>query len=155
MADPDENIVVTKSPEGKVLQSYGTLRLEPQVVFDKAKQLAKTGVWGRLFAVILEKKRPGDPVLCWLKCKQCSDLLSPSNISRAHDGHQKAYRAFKRQAVHFQGSASCNVSQRLSFGEASASGSGGETEPAPGSLQVSSKRVHFARPSLPSGCPCL
>ena len=83
--------------------------------------------------MILEKKnwkKPGDPVHCWLKCKQCSDLLSPaSNVSRAQSpegkvSHQKGCMALKRQAVHVPGSASCSVNQRLSVGAASGSGSG-------------------------------
>ena len=152
MADSDDDdVVVTKSPEGKVLQSYNLSKLEPKVVFEKLHAIAaQSPAWSRLFAFLLEKKRAGDPVLCWLKCKQCSDLLSPSNVSRAFGSHQKACKVLKRQKVHIPFSASGNgsVSQRLSFGAASGSGSGGETEPAPGSLQVFGKSTHY------SSCVC-
>ena len=115
------------------------------MVFEKLTAIItkKNPAWGRLFSFALEKKEPGDPVLCWLRCRHCEDFLSPSNVSRAYDSHQSACRALKRQKVHVPGvlgGASGSVNQRLSFGEASGSGSGngsgGQGGDAAGTLQV-------------------
>ena len=100
------------------------------MVFEKLTAIItkKNPTWGRLFSFALEKKEPGDPVLCWLRCRHC----------------ESACRALKRQKVHVPGvlgGASGSVSQRLSFGEASGSGSGsgGQGGDAAGTLQVYTK----------------
>ena len=131
MDDSDKHIEVSASPDGKLLQPYGTGKYEPKVVFEKLTAIIrkKNPAWGRLFRLAVEKKEPGAPMLCWLRCLQCEDFLSPSNVSRAYDSHQTACRALKRQALHVpflgsasssaSGNASGSVSQRLSFGAAS------------------------------------
>ena len=80
--------------------------------------------------------------LCLLKCRQCSELLNPQPLKR-----QPLFRATRKGAgccrgrqSTFQAVPAIVSNQRLSFG--AASGSGGETEPAPGALQVPSKSTH-------------
>ena len=53
------------------------------------QQVAKKHEMWAMWEIVKASKKEGDPVLVWLKCTICSQLLSPSNPSRLFADHYK------------------------------------------------------------------
>ncbi len=68
-------------PPSTIVQTYLQQQLTPKQLYDKMaamKAAAKPGSRWLQVRVVLTAAEHGEPVKCWLQCKQCDSLLSPS-----------------------------------------------------------------------------